>query len=246
MARTRSLTRLARLLGAGLLAATLVAGPTSGRAFLAGSQTAAAAPVTLSNCPTMHLRSYGECVAALQQALNALGLGYHLTVDRQFGKATDTAVRWFQRFANLNPDGYVGPLTRQAIVEAPTRPCFVNDRGCAATLAAQGNFSVPVEAVYFLTPWPDAWRQVVAKVELRYSKACRCGWGLLSQAMPGFSVWVDISTPEEGGRTWRGLLGYRRVGDGASSTYTGAYNDRNLLMRACATSGAGAYCTAWY
>jgi peptidoglycan hydrolase-like protein with peptidoglycan-binding domain len=113
MARIRSRPPLVCLLGAGLLAATLVAGPTSGRAFLAGSQVAVAASVSLYNCPTMQQGSSGDCVRALQQALNAQGAS--LQVDGQFGPATYYAVRAFQASVGLTVDGIAGPRTMAAL-----------------------------------------------------------------------------------------------------------------------------------
>ncbi|GAB3676234.1 hypothetical protein GCM10027589_46380 [Actinocorallia lasiicapitis] len=55
----------------------------------------------------------GSDVKALQRALNTHGA--HLTADGIFGRATDQAVRAFQRSAQLTPDGIVGPATRRAL-----------------------------------------------------------------------------------------------------------------------------------
>lgn len=59
-----------------------------------------------SNCPE---------VGTLQTLLKALGFkaqsGRDLTVDRDFGKNTDYAVRLYQKSVDLTPDGIVGPKT---------------------------------------------------------------------------------------------------------------------------------------
>lgn len=59
-----------------------------------------------SNCPE---------VGTLQTLLKALGFkaqsGRDLTIDRDFGKNTDYAVRLYQKSVDLTPDGIVGPKT---------------------------------------------------------------------------------------------------------------------------------------
>ena len=41
--------------------------------------------------------------------------GYKLTIDGDFGKKTDDALRKFQKSAKLDQDGKCGPLTRKAL-----------------------------------------------------------------------------------------------------------------------------------
>lgn len=63
----------------------------------------------------------GENVLYIQQALNSIrntisGINY-LSEDGKFGSATSTAVRQFQEFFSLTPDGIVGPETWRRIAE---------------------------------------------------------------------------------------------------------------------------------
>ncbi len=63
----------------------------------------------------------GENVLYIQQALNSIrntisGINY-LSEDGKFGSATATAVRQFQEFFSLTPDGIVGPETWRRIAE---------------------------------------------------------------------------------------------------------------------------------
>jgi len=58
-------------------------------------------------------RSKGERVRELQRLLNLNGAT--VTVDGDFGRGTDVAVREFQRTAGLTPDGVVGPATLSAL-----------------------------------------------------------------------------------------------------------------------------------
>lgn len=59
--------------------------------------------------PLLKKGAKGEHVKRLQKALNEHGS--KLTVDGDFGAATDRAVRLFQRAAGLHADGIVGPYT---------------------------------------------------------------------------------------------------------------------------------------
>lgn len=60
---------------------------------------------------TLRRGSKGADVKMLQVAL-------HITADGDFGPATDTAVRTFQRTHGLIPDGVVGPQTWKALTHA--------------------------------------------------------------------------------------------------------------------------------
>ena len=62
---------------------------------------------------TLRLGSTGALVSLLQAALNRWGAA--LTIDGQFGPATQAAVRQFQRAYGIAPDGVVGPNTHRAL-----------------------------------------------------------------------------------------------------------------------------------
>lgn len=57
----------------------------------------------------------GDDVAALQKILK-------ITVDGDFGPATDAAVRWVQTQHKITVDGIVGPATLKALLPSPTPP----------------------------------------------------------------------------------------------------------------------------
>lgn len=59
---------------------------------------------------TLKRGSSGPAVRRVQIALNRLGYG-SLTQDGQYGRATESAVKAFQRKHGLDPDGKCGPLT---------------------------------------------------------------------------------------------------------------------------------------
>jgi peptidoglycan hydrolase-like protein with peptidoglycan-binding domain len=64
--------------------------------------------VDLSNCPILHTRYHGGCVAQLQTDLN-LVQGAGLDVDGTFGPLTKQALMAFQRQFGLRADGMSGP-----------------------------------------------------------------------------------------------------------------------------------------
>ena len=65
------------------------------------------------NWPLLKKGSTGQAVKELQAYLN--GFGYTLALDSDFGAATDTAVRSFQKARGLAVDGEVGPATRRKL-----------------------------------------------------------------------------------------------------------------------------------
>ena len=67
-----------------------------------------------SNIPTLRRGSQGDEVADLQTILNAR-YGADLDVDGNFGKATEAAVKAFQKSHGLTADGVVGPKTWKAL-----------------------------------------------------------------------------------------------------------------------------------
>jgi hypothetical protein len=73
------------------------------------SEGSKANPVVENRNPLLKKGSKGEAVKRLQTALNRHGAS--LKVDGDFGKATDKAVRLFQRANGLHVDGKVGQYT---------------------------------------------------------------------------------------------------------------------------------------
>ena len=66
------------------------------------------------NVPTLRRGSQGEAVMELQALLNAK-YGADLEVDGNYGKATEAAVRAFQKAHGLTADGICGPKTWKAL-----------------------------------------------------------------------------------------------------------------------------------
>jgi len=79
-----------------------------------GSQTWPVLVVTTRNGST------GSAVKALQRQLNAHGAS--LTVDGNFGPATQSAVESFQSSHGIGVDGIAGPQTWSALVSTPSSP----------------------------------------------------------------------------------------------------------------------------
>ncbi|RLK22648.1 peptidoglycan hydrolase-like protein with peptidoglycan-binding domain [Micromonospora sp. M71_S20] len=71
------------------------------------------APVYTLGSRTLRRGSTGADVRELQALLNRLGA--RLTVDGDYGPATENAVKAVQRLRWLDPDGIVGPLTLTAL-----------------------------------------------------------------------------------------------------------------------------------
>lgn len=81
-----------------------------------------AAPTSsLDNCPTLESGYQGGCANQLQTDLNTLD-GANLSVDGNFGSATQAAVEAFQQAHGLQQDGVVGLATKQAIDAALVTP----------------------------------------------------------------------------------------------------------------------------
>ena len=95
------------------------------RAKLGGDAPAVAAaqPAALkSSPPVLRLGSHGWQVKRLQRLLRARDLYPEpATIDGDFGEITEAGVKAFQQFADLEPDGIVGPLTWQALAAADVK-----------------------------------------------------------------------------------------------------------------------------
>jgi len=70
------------------------------------------------NTPTLRRGNQGDEVADLQMLLDSK-YGYDLEVDGNFGKATETAVKDFQKKHGLSADGVVGKKTWAALGVSP-------------------------------------------------------------------------------------------------------------------------------
>ena len=72
--------------------------------------------------PLLRLGSEGWHVTRLQRLLRQHGLlPEPAKIDGDFGEITEAAVKAFQEFSDLEPDGIVGPLTWQALLAADTK-----------------------------------------------------------------------------------------------------------------------------
>jgi N-acetyl-anhydromuramyl-L-alanine amidase AmpD len=72
--------------------------------------------------PVLRIGSYGWRVKRLQRMLRARDLFPEAAqIDGDFGEITEAAVKAFQEFADLEPDGIVGPLTWQALAAADVK-----------------------------------------------------------------------------------------------------------------------------
>jgi peptidoglycan hydrolase-like protein with peptidoglycan-binding domain len=69
--------------------------------------------ISTSGLPTLRFGSSGNSVRILQRLL--LSHGYGVQVDGRFGAVTELAVKSFQSYNNLTPDGIVGPRTWRAL-----------------------------------------------------------------------------------------------------------------------------------
>jgi peptidoglycan hydrolase-like protein with peptidoglycan-binding domain len=81
------------------------------------ADTSPVSAVNLDNCPTLAEGYHGGCVDQLQAELKGIE-DLSLSVDGTFGPATYSAVAAFQQRNGLQPDGVVGPATKQALDNA--------------------------------------------------------------------------------------------------------------------------------
>jgi peptidoglycan hydrolase-like protein with peptidoglycan-binding domain len=94
-----------------------------------------------TDCGVLQWGASGPCVTKLQQLLNDNGAS--LTVDGQFGPATNTAVRSFQARKGLTIDGVVGPATKAALYGSNQNSGGVDLRSDCGVLA-QGTAGICV------------------------------------------------------------------------------------------------------
>jgi len=69
--------------------------------------------ISVSKPELLHGVRTGEAVKSLQTAL--AGHGFAVTIDGDFGPATQKAVKGFQAAFHLRPDGIVGPNTTKEL-----------------------------------------------------------------------------------------------------------------------------------
>jgi hypothetical protein len=128
-----------------------------------------------------------------------------------------------------------------------TSHCADGSRIQAKDLAAAGGFYEPFGAVAWSErpPIGAPGNLFTYSVKLRYDPDTRCAWALVAGAATAH-LWIDRSA--DGGRTWSGVLGYRDVHLGQSTTYGGAFSDSfPYVVRACADGAAlSPHCTPWY
>ena len=111
------------------------------------------------NMPTLRRGNQGDEVADLQMILNSK-FGYELEVDGNFGKATETAVKDFQKKHGLTADGAVGKKTWAALGVSPE---IVNPP------ADNGNNEItpPEQPPTICIPYSD-WLEVKAAISAAY------------------------------------------------------------------------------
>ena len=100
------------------------------------------------NIPTIRRGAEGDLVEELQAILNAK-YGAELEVDGSFGKATEMAVRAFQKAHGLTADGVVGPKTWKAL--------GVDHFADSGKMIPDGT-NAPADAGVDISPLPDAGR----------------------------------------------------------------------------------------
>ncbi|MFH8385497.1 peptidoglycan-binding protein [Kitasatospora sp. NPDC018058] len=103
------------------LTADGIVGPATKSALDAAASAASGTVDLRTQCGDLRTGATGPCVSTLQTMLNKFNAG-RLTVDGQFGPATDTAVRNFQASHGLTIDGVVGTGTKNALYASTPTP----------------------------------------------------------------------------------------------------------------------------
>ncbi|MGW3045279.1 NlpC/P60 family protein [Kitasatospora sp. NPDC001159] len=98
-----------------------IVGPATKSALDAAAAAASGTVDLRTQCGDLQTGASGACVSTLQTMLNTFSAG-RLTVDGQFGPATDTAVRNFQASHALTIDGVVGAGTKNALYTSTPTP----------------------------------------------------------------------------------------------------------------------------
>ncbi|MER7666838.1 peptidoglycan-binding protein [Kitasatospora sp. NPDC096128] len=113
-------------------------------AAAAGSSGTGTGTVDLrTQCGDLQKGASGACASTLQTMLNTFNAG-RLTVDGQFGPATDTAVRNFQASHALAIDGIVGAAVKNALYTSTPTPLPSGPINSAKVLnAAKSYLGVP-------------------------------------------------------------------------------------------------------
>jgi hypothetical protein len=125
---------------------------------------------------------------------------------------------------------------------AVTRHCQ-NNKDEARAWAANGQFETHGTNAWYVSLWVPApgggfiRKQYLNKVELRYNRPSRCVWGLWNGASSS-RVYLDFSY--DGGQNWYGPYGRS---NNAPSAYTGTFDDRGHLARACVQVSGVYHCT---
>ena len=110
------------------------------------------------NMPTLRRGNQGDEVADLQMLLNSK-FGYDLEVDGNFGKATETAVKDFQKKHGLTADGVVGKKTWAALGVSPENVNQPADNG--------NNEVLPENPPTICIPYAD-WLEIKAAISAAY------------------------------------------------------------------------------
>ncbi|MET8629562.1 peptidoglycan-binding protein [Kitasatospora sp. NPDC004669] len=103
------------------LTADGIVGPATKTALDTAAAAASGTVDLRTQCGDLQTGATGPCVTTLQTMLNTFNAG-RLTVDGQFGPATDTAVRTFQASHALTIDGIVGTGTKNALYASTPNP----------------------------------------------------------------------------------------------------------------------------